>query len=170
MPNYYTGVGSRETPEDILRIMQSAASKLELAEYTLRSGGADGADAAFESGVATIKEIWVPWLGFNKSESKNLPSENSYTIAEKLHPAWNRLTRGAKALHARNVHQILGSDLNTPSDFVLCYTHDGATIGGTATAIKLATKLNIPVFNFGSCSDPQVELDAFLFRMRPDLF
>jgi hypothetical protein len=28
-----------------------------------------------------------------------------------FHPAWSRLTRGVRALHARNCHQVLGADL-----------------------------------------------------------
>lgn len=171
MREYYTGVGSRQTPKQITEFMQTTARKLQEADYILRSGAADGADLAFESGVdcPNSKEIWIPWIGFNKSDSTNLPVPEAFDIARTVHPAWHKLTDGAKSLHARNIHQLLGADLNTPSDFVLCYTHDGDTIGGTATVIRLAKKLNIPIFNFGNCqNDCEQQLSAFLYRMRPD--
>jgi len=39
----YSGIGSRETPDDILELMKAVAYKLAGRGYTLRSGGADGA-------------------------------------------------------------------------------------------------------------------------------
>jgi hypothetical protein len=51
------------------------------------------------------------------------------------------------------MHQILGDDLKTPVDFVLCWTPDGAetstsySTGGTGQAIRLAIANSIPVFN-----------------------
>lgn len=50
---------------------------------------------------------------------------------------------------------MLGQHLDTPSDFVLCYTPDGARIeaertrrtGGTGQAIALASRWGVPVFN-----------------------
>jgi len=44
----------------------------------------------------------------------------------------------AKKLHGRNVKQVLGDDLKTPSDFLLCWTKEGKDVGGTRTAIVLA--------------------------------
>lgn len=47
----YTGVGSRSTPQDIMKMMSALASKLEVEGWVLRSGAADGADTGFENGV-----------------------------------------------------------------------------------------------------------------------
>jgi predicted Rossmann fold nucleotide-binding protein DprA/Smf involved in DNA uptake len=41
---FYAGIGSRETPPDILEWMTSLAANLETMNYVLRSGGAQGAD------------------------------------------------------------------------------------------------------------------------------
>jgi len=160
---YYTGVGSRETPAIVKAFMSVVASMLETSGYILRSGGADGADNAFESGVTVVanKEIWVPWLGFNKSKSLLLPSDDAYTLASTIHPVWNQLKPGAKSLHARNCHQVMGKDLNTPSRFVLCWTENAEVKGGTATAIKLALNNNIPVLNFGKWNSVASMEDAF---------
>ena len=149
---YYSGVGSRESPNDVMLAMTEIAIRLDLRSYILRSGGADGADLAFERG-ATNKEIWVPWKKFNGSESTLLPSPEAFELAKTIHPVWHKLTRGAQRLHARNCHQVLGGDLNTPSSFLLCWTKDAKATGGTATAINLALQRNIPVFNFATVQD-----------------
>lgn len=151
----YTGVGSRETPKEILDLMTATAAKLEQSGYTLRSGGAPGADSAFEKGVASSenKEIWVPWLGFNGNRSSNIPSAEAYDIAATVHPAWHLLKETHRLLHSRNVHQVLGQDLNTPSNFLICWTDKAQVIGGTATAIRLAKRYNIPVINLGTWNE-----------------
>lgn len=147
----YTGIGSRETPPDIIDKMISIGSALASAGWVLRSGGADGADAAFERGcdlVSGQKEIFLPWKAFNKSTSPlHIIPDNAYLLGREIHPAWNNLSMGAKKLHARNTQQILGKDLNSPTDLVICWTKDGKIVGGTATAIKLATNNSIRVIN-----------------------
>lgn len=145
---YYTGIGSRSTPLDALTAIKLISKNLDERGYTLRSGAADGADTAFEA-LSTNKEIWIPWSGFNHSRSSNLPSAEAFNIASTVHPKWNYLTDPVKKLHARNIHQVLGADLKTPSLFVLCWTPNGEVVGGTATAIRLAIKNNVPVLNFG---------------------
>ena len=49
---YYTGIGSRRTPNDIQAKMANLANLLASKEYSLYSGAAEGADKAFERGVA----------------------------------------------------------------------------------------------------------------------
>lgn len=62
----YAGVGSRETPHEILALMTDVAKILGQHGWTLRSGGARGADTAFEDGAKGFKrEIYLPWRGFN---------------------------------------------------------------------------------------------------------
>ena len=48
---YYAGIGSRETPDHVLETMASAAQYLGKEGFTLRSGGAKGADTAFDQGA-----------------------------------------------------------------------------------------------------------------------
>jgi hypothetical protein len=153
----YAGIGSRKTPAKQLERMTAAAKRLAAMGYTLRSGGADGADRAFEAGAGDKKQIFLPWKGFNGSDSPFVtPSREAMDVAAVLHPAWTHLPSSFKNLHARNSHQILGEDLRTPCDFVVCWTPDGAETeaergrdtGGTGQAIALADRWNIPVFNF----------------------
>lgn len=163
----YAGIGSRKTPVKILTYMTQLATYFESIGYTLRSGGASGADSAFSCGCE-IKTIYLPWHGFNNIQSGlNGVSTASLELASHYHPAWDKLSSGAKKLMARNMCQILGSNLDHPVDFVLCWTPDGAetstsyTTGGTGQAIRLAIAHNIPVFNLAN-TDAHARLCEFL--------
>lgn len=133
--------------------MYNLARKLARMGYTLRSGGADGSDTAFEEGANAMggpKEIYLPWEGFNGRSSKlyNI-SEEAMSLAAAIHPAWDKLKQGAKKLHARNTYQVLGPHLNQPSRWLICWTEGGKEIGGTRTAIVLAKQHKIPIWNLG---------------------
>lgn len=154
----FSGVGSRQTPEDIGVLMAAIAMKLTDAKWILRSGAANGADLAFESGVRAgndFKEIYLPYPGFNGSKSalsRLMPA--CFEIASSVHPNWDRCSEFAKKAHARNAYQVMGYNLSNPAAFVVCWTKDGAidaasavNAGGTRTAIVLAQKNGIPVFN-----------------------
>lgn len=152
MSSYYTGIGSRTTPASVLEHMQSIAADLTRKEYILRSGGAAGADTAFERGCDSVnsqaKQIYLPWKNFNNNKSPlfDIP-RGAFTIASEIHPAWSSLSHPVRRLHARNVLQVLGMDLQTPTAFVICWTPSGQEIGGTRTAIKLAHEHAIRVVN-----------------------
>lgn len=163
---YYTGVGSRETPDYVLDFMGEVASILLDKGYILRSGHAPGADMAFERGVDVAanmlnldpedhKEIWMPWKGFNGGQSNLFPTEQAYSIASTIHPVWGKLKDSHKALHARNVPQVLGKTLNRPSTFTICWTEGGEPKGGTRTAIMVSKKFNVPVLNLGRWSNTE---------------
>jgi len=154
----YTGIGSRETPDRILRQMTKIAKELNHHGFTLRSGGADGADTAFERGSSN-KEIFLPWKNFNGNKSQfQVVSMGAMEIASKHHPVWDRLSGAAKKLMARNVYQVLGFDLTSPSRFVICYTKDGCEhdsqrtrdTGGTGMAISIASLRGIKVYNLAN--------------------
>lgn len=142
---YYAGIGSRETPPRVLAKMTAIAQDLAAQGYILRSGAAEGADSAFEAGAGDAKEIWIPWRGFQNHPSRLVPSLAAFEMAARFHPAWERCSRGARALHARNCHQVLGADLATPVEFVVCWTKDGRASGGTGQAIRIAQHHGIPV-------------------------
>lgn len=156
MKRYYTGVGSRQTPELILLQMRRLAAWLRYGGYTLRSGGAEGADRAFASQAGQDAEIYLPWLGFLMCDYRLArPSLDAYRLAATTHPNWSKLHSGARALHARNCHEVLGANLDTPSEFLICWTPDGCVgaasrtreTGGTATAIILAERFGVEVYN-----------------------
>lgn len=161
----YTGVGSRETPPDILTLIVRIAHRLTDLGWCLRSGGADGCDTAFFEGAKLSSifhevgfEVYLPWEGFNGHRHSTFtisPRLQTWSQAEKIaseiHPAWDRLTRGPRALHTRNVFQVLGHNLQQPSKALLCWAKpvgkQGYVKGGTNTAVALAMKHNVPVLN-----------------------
>lgn len=157
----YTGVGSRSTPNGMLDIIQNVASVLGKQGWVLRSGGADGADSAFEAGCDAVqgsKKIYIPWDGFNGRQQDGQSTltldqgdrDGAMALVKEVHPAYSMLSRGALALHARNTYQVLGLYLDTPSKFLLCYAPAdkyGVPKGGTRTSWVLAQKCGIPCFN-----------------------
>jgi len=171
MPKYYTGIGSRALPDHLSKPLTQAASFLEGQGYVLRSGGARGADMAFELGVTDVKnqEIYIPWAGFNKRYN---PRQNNTDItvdiddganakavamAAEHHPAWDKLSQPVKRLMVRNSCQLFGITMNKPSDFVLCWTPAGQMVGVTNQALRIAQANNIKIINFGSDSLPNIE-------------
>lgn len=78
--------------------------------FTLRSGGAIGADKAFEAGASNNKEIFRP----------KDATEDSINLASKFHPAWNKCNDYVRKLHGRNALIILGKRLEEKANFVVC--------------------------------------------------
>lgn len=177
-PPKYAGIGPRKAPDWVVQFCQVAAEALAWKGYRLRSGHAEGCDEAFEEGAAQAElglesEIYLPWPTFRYDEAPTAsgviferPASAAYDIARRHHPSWAILKRGAKALHARNAHILLGPKLDDPVKFVLTWTEKGNTDGsldfsGTGMMLRLAAAYNVPVFNYG---DPQHErrVDAML--------
>lgn len=164
----YAGIGSRDTPSEILETMKDIAALCHDVGYTLNSGGADGADSAFEQGALSVGgscNIFLPWPKFNGHHSTyTRPKPEAYEIAASIHPIWQHLGKDSvRSLIARNMHQVLGWSLKDPVEFVVCWTFNGQETakqytlrsGGTGSAISLADSLGIPVFNL--CNDGRVE-------------
>lgn len=136
----YAGIGSRRrTPAFIHDMMTASARRLEQMGYILRSGGAEGADKAFEAGVIypDHKEIYRP----------KHATPQAIEIASEYHGHWDNCDSYTRKLHGRNVFIILGPNFDTPVDFVICYTPDGKDSGGTGLGIRISHDANIPVFN-----------------------
>ena len=165
MDKIYTGIGSRETPPEVLDSMEEMAIQLAKMGWVLRSGGAPGADQAFEEGSALadwdLREIFLPWPNFeadarepyrNKDKEFPFPTQEAHVVAAEHHPRWRYLSQGAQKLHARNVHQIMGIDLLTPTSFVICYTVGGKGGGGTGQALRISNAYDVPVIDLGGMS------------------
>lgn len=156
----YAGIGSRRTPPDVLGLMERLARVLARQGWLLRSGHAPGADQAFERGAGARAQVFLPWSSFEAETPiaaaavYTEPSEQAYAIAEQNHPAWERCSHGARALHARNVHQVLGPNIEERISMVVCWTPDGSLngrgpdTGGTGQALRIAASyLDINVVN-----------------------
>jgi hypothetical protein len=149
--------------------MTEAAKHLSSEGMVLRSGGAHGADAAFEKGADPERmEIYIPFDNFNGKLGTMMgiippqymtpeAVKEAFRVAEAHHPAWDKLNRTVKFIMARNSFQVLGADMMSPAMFVLCFTHGGTGGGGTGQAIRIANSHGIPVYDLGGNNLPEIE-------------
>lgn len=173
----YAGIGSRETPIEVQKEMYKAAKMLESMGYTLQSGGAIGADKAFQGAsqpwkkadgtVAGTKEFTrsradvVEWARYGNDRNSTVTNAKIFRpedangqvrkIAKEIHPKGEKLSSSnGLDLHARNTFQIFGAALDTPVDFVLFYAKETKGIrpeGGTGQAVEMARLKGIPTIN-----------------------
>lgn len=166
---FYTGIGSREAPLPILKRAQALGKELALKGFIGRSGKAEGMDEAFmkgfgEAGVGSFIN-YLPYPSFR--DSLALPTgcrdiscypddvwKEAVMIARDVYgKGWFEITPGSRDLHTRNVFQVLGDDLQTPSEFVLYWAEPkgrNAVKGGTNTAFQIANVFNVKTLKIGS--------------------
>lgn len=169
MDKIYAGIGSRDSPPRIIELMTDIGEYLAKKGYILRSGGADGADTAFEKGCDAArgkKEIYLPWRSFNNNLSPLCSvTPAAMDLAELYHPAYEKLSHSSKLLMARNGFQVLGRDLQTPVRFIVCYTLDAQVIGGTGQALRIAMDRKIPILNLGDRKDETLILQWLTLKL-----
>lgn len=148
------GIGSRETPPDILALMTQIGAWAKKNQFEIYSGHAEGADWAFEQGAQKFCSVFLPWSQFNShlisDSSKFIPDLDNPEVVEltkKFHPAFYRLSSAAIKLMCRNAYQVLGHYLDNPVDLVICWTKDGKASGGTGQALRIAKHYEIPIVN-----------------------
>ena len=134
--------------------MQRLATTLAEKGFTLRSGGAKGADRMFEIGCDKAK-------GKKEIFKADDATEAAIDHAAHFHPAWIRCNDYAKALHGRNSMIVLGKTLDDPVSFVVCWTPNGAFEGGTAQGLRVALSENIQFYNLYNEKDVQ-DLNIFI--------
>jgi hypothetical protein len=164
-----TVIGSRETPEDINKLLITYTNILVELGYAIASGGCPvGPDRSAFIGVYGHKSkdkskhrIYISWDGMANLDHNpeigiyNAQLFENYAVAETIafyaRGSWEGLGRGGRAHHTRNVYQVLWDDLCSLTDFVVCYAiptgKHGKVKGGTSTAVSVATSHAIPVFN-----------------------
>lgn len=156
--------------------MAQLAGRLGQAGWTLRSGRALGADSAFEPGARAVRgscEIFLP----NKHNymtmaqiTREHPEPGDQTryidevegsvlgckiIARLLHPNGMYLDPYALELHARNTYEIIGQNLNSPVQFVACWTEGGRVKVALVRLYVLPRCLIFPILDFGVYDTPQ---------------
>jgi hypothetical protein len=167
----YAGIGSRRTPAAALELIEAIAAGLAGGGWVLRTGLSPGADQAFYRGARAGRggvELYLPCprfqsharIGGEGSSVRVLarPSRAAMQLAARFYRAWDgrewdQLDENERALLARDVHQVLGADLDSPVASVVCWTPDGGLDGsdprsqGTGQALRVAHDHAIPVFN-----------------------
>lgn len=164
----YTGIGSRSVSSQHYEQMIAFGYTMAALQLVLRSGKASGSDEAFQLGHQSFllanpehqidMEIYVPWANFKNPilwddfdvVGPNLDSwKEAQSLAKTIHPRGKKLCDAPLLLHARNMYQVVGEFLIDQSDFcIYCADeHNGVVAGGTASAVNLSRRLNIPTYN-----------------------
>lgn len=150
---HYAGIGNRKTPQACLDFMVKIGRVCSKKDLVLRSGGAVGADLAFEQGCdleGGMKEIWKP-----KSQ---YIVEHEWAIEKAKAVCWeyplHKMKPYTRSLIIRNMYQIFGDDPENlkPVKFVVFYCvgdplMQGKLSGGTRYAVRAAHNYNIPHYN-----------------------
>lgn len=183
----YTGIGSRNLRGCEYQQLFALGSTLAQNRLLPRSGHAVGSDYVIELGARTVwpydqvgPEIYLPHNGFNQGDIEEDPwlidatKLPLYVEAERLirdvHPYGQHLKGFALAAHIRNAFQVLGSDLKSPSLFLLCCADPAKkgsvdVKGGTGTAVKLAQMHGVEIYNLRT--RPYEEIYEILSITRP---
>lgn len=138
----WAGIGAQKTPRPVLILMARIGEEMADKGHHLRSGGAPGADLAFEQG-SPIPDATI----YRPEDTARHPAWLKH--AKQYHPAWGRCKPFARAAHGRNSAIILGPGLDAPVDSVCCWTVDGLAGGGTGQGIRVALANGIPVYDLG---------------------
>jgi hypothetical protein len=168
----YAGLGSRETPDDMLAVMEALGGRLAGRRWLLRTGLSPGADQAFYRGALLSGgdvELYLPWPGFQAearldSEGANVrelarPSAAACELAGRFHEGWDALEPPDRRLLARDAHEVLGGDLISPAQLLVCWTADGSIDGedlyddGTGQALRIASEHGVRVLNLARPDD-----------------
>lgn len=160
----YAGAGSRDTPNDVLELMREFGQAAAKAGWVLRSGGAEGADIAFERGCDEAEGrkriFYASESDINETDNPNghhgvAGMPRHLETVDKYHPKPEALSGYVRRLMARNSAQVLGFDLDRPANLLVCWTPDGATTwaqtsretGGTGQAIRIGSDYAVSIIN-----------------------
>lgn len=192
-PLKYGGVGSRDTPQDIQRIMSDLGCALCNVGYLGMSGEADGADFAFHEGARSsprYSEVgFAAFLPFNPMTVKRQPApvfedwahgiydasqfpnfDQANELAFRARGSFHGLYEKGIALHTRNAYQVLSPTLQNPVRRLICWaeptgSNSGRVRGGTNTAVQIALSHNVPVVNL-YYDEKVAEVLDFINRVR----
>ncbi|MEK2647475.1 hypothetical protein [Bdellovibrio sp. BCCA] len=138
----YAGIGSRNISKRAEEAIEALSRFLSYEGFVVRSGGARGSDSAFESGSRGEADIYRP----------EGATEESIDYAGRFADNFSHFKEYTKRLFGRNAQIILGADLKSRVDFVICYT-ETPDAGGTSHGIRIAKANGIKVYNLFNFED-----------------
>lgn len=153
VPTKIACIGSRELGSDEISLCVRIGHHIASLGAFVGSGNALGADQAYARGSNAVSPaqtiVYLPWASYENSalvagnRVRVCGDDAEYrTLAAPLHPAWDRLSRGVRALHTRNVGIIQGASV------VIAWPNASKPHGGgTSMGIRTAKSLSIPVLD-----------------------
>jgi len=153
-----TLIGSRKPPERIARVAVQIGRVLSERGIIGYSGGAPGMDSQFMFDYSPDRRVIIlPEDGFNNLYANGkdivdftqLDTYKAADIARTVAGHFDSQNEYTQRRYSRNTYQVLREDLDSPTDFVLFWAEEvnRSVKGGTAIAVRIARKYNVPVFN-----------------------
>lgn len=171
----YAIIGTRNPTEKQFERVRKLSRFLVKRGHHIRTGGAKGVDEAAMVGAASVDasklHVFLPWDGYNKEiipEGANLylyeedSCPNWHASVDRYHPNAKNLTRGPRALHARNYGIVMFPD---PVEAVIALPKSVADEGGTGQGMRIALGENVPLYNI-IISDEWARLKTILDAMK----
>ena len=166
MAKLWTGIGSREAPDEIRDLQIKIGRVMTENGYTLLSGGANGSDTNFHLGVCEVDPekavIWLPWNNFNVEarpsnslghtfvaiDRDQFQTSREFFLNTEIISWFDNMKQAAQKFHARNYYQVV-NDQYKGSSVVIYYAPEKnrAVKGGTRTAVETARHYGIPTYN-----------------------
>lgn len=162
----YTAAASRQTPEELIPVMEGLAEQLAKMKWNMRSGYREGMDTHFTIGAAMgngAKELYIPWQSFNTGMHKRNDVRvchcldkhlEAIDIASRFYPNWKTVGDAVQMYLVRNVFMLTGEKINEPSDMLVCWSLPQGSLTVTSEVVRMAEYLGIPVFNL---IDPETD-------------
>lgn len=159
IPLKYAGIGSRQTPPEILKTMAQTAILLARSGHTCNTGACIGADQAFGNGAIAgygKLHLFLPWPNYEQKWIQTLKGDITITVMNTdihndairsvfyYHPKATTLKDSVIKLHARNFLILQNCA------YIICWTPNGAISGGTGQAIRIAQNSKMPIYNLGN--------------------
>lgn len=165
----WCGVGSREVPDEIVKLQIWVGHCMALLGGVLSTGDAPGSDSNFTIGYERGKsedmppaQIYYTCLKNQKGlshdpvkgyhEAEQYPThEHSKAIAFKARGSFEGLFASGIGLHSRNPMQVLSHTLEHPVWMIVFYARPvgkkGRVDGGTNTAVQVAVMYDVKKVN-----------------------
>lgn len=168
-------------------ILEEVFQRLALFSINLRTSGTLGIESialdaykkALDEGIIIPDRIQVfqPWRDY----SNIIPYAQCYTtvgignfdvasnLIRSVHPYWSSASKQTKLQHAKNALIVFGRKLTSPLDALIIYSpvdSNGNIHGNITSAVELANKRNIPVFNLGDKSKIDLVFKEFRTYLR----
>lgn len=146
-------------PEIEDRILEISKLLVEKQKYGFRHNGEkyDLYDKIIDVDPSKA-ESYLPWKKFNEDVTSVIPrpSLTAYQHAAFYHKAFKKLPNPVRAIISKDIHVILGKECDSPIEFLICFSNDGAdsikstnfkTTGPLSFPIAVCEQMGIPVFN-----------------------
>lgn len=149
-------IGSRETPEDVLKQMEELGRFIVLSGLGIVTGNCKSADQAFARGANSVDltKVWLclPWHSYEQDAivegnwTGSLHSLEMENLAAEHHPSWAYLNPGVKKLLTRNASIIEIAHQTTK--LVIGYLNPNKKGGGgTGHGWRIAESFNMTRVN-----------------------